>query len=75
MFIKKGMIVLVYVDDCIFISDKKETLLSFINSLKNGTAVFEFTDEGPMDKYLGVEIEKSAATILYCGNLSLFSKY
>ena len=52
------MIILTYVDDCILVSDKKETLQQFIHSLANGIEKFEFTDEGPMDKYLGVEIEK-----------------
>ena len=58
VFIKKGMIVLTYVDDCILISDKKEMISQFMTSLKNGIEKFEFTDEGPLDKYLGVEIEK-----------------
>ena len=58
VFLKKGMIILVYVDDCILISDTQATLLQFVDSLKNGIEKFEFTDEGPMDKYLGVEIEK-----------------
>ena len=55
---KKGMITLCYVDDCILISDKKQMLDDFIHSLENGVEKFEFTDEGPIDKYLGVEIEK-----------------
>ena len=55
---KKDMIVLTYVDDCILISTKREMLDRFTDSLKNGIEKFEFTDEGPLDKYLGVEIEK-----------------
>ena len=58
VFMKKGMVILCYVDDCILISDKKHMLDDFIHSLKNGIEKFEFTDEGPIDKYLGVEIEK-----------------
>lgn len=58
VFMKKGMIILTYVDDCILIANKKEMLDQFIYSLANGIEKFEFTDEGPMDKYLGVEIEK-----------------
>ena len=58
VFIKKGMIILTYVDDCILISDKTEMLEQFMTSLKNGIEKFEVTDEGPLDKYLGVEIEK-----------------
>ena len=30
----------------------------FIHSLKIGIEKFEFTDEGPIDKYLEVEVEK-----------------
>ena len=33
-------------------------LKQFIHSLANGIEKFEFTDEGTIDKYLGVEIEK-----------------
>ena len=52
------MIILTYVDDCILISEKKETLDQFIHSLANGIKNFEFTDEGAIDKYLGVEIDQ-----------------
>ena len=55
---KKGMIILTYVDDCILIANKKETLYQFIHSLANGIKSFEFTDEGAIDKYLGVEVEQ-----------------
>ena len=58
IFLKKGMILLTYVDDCILISDKIEMLQQFIHSLANGIEKFEFTGEDPMEKYLGVEIEK-----------------
>ena len=57
VFMKKGMIILTYVDDCILITNKKETLDQFIHSLANGIKNFEFTDEGAIDKYLGVDIE------------------
>ena len=55
---KKGMIISTYIDDCILISNKKETLDQFIHSLANGIKKFEFTDEGGIDKYPGVEIEQ-----------------
>ena len=58
VFTKKGMIILTYVDDCILITNKKETLDQFIHSLANGIEKFEFTDEGAIDKYLRVEIEQ-----------------
>ena len=58
VFMKKGMIILTYVDDCILIANKKEKLDQFIHSLANGIEKFEFTDEGAIDKYLGEEMEQ-----------------
>ena len=58
LFMKKGIIILTYVDDCILIAKKKETLDKFIYSLANGIEKLEFTDEGTIEKYLGVEIEQ-----------------
>ena len=52
------MIILRYVSDCILLSPKKETIDAFILSLKNGPENFVFTDEGSMEKYLGVDIQK-----------------
>ena len=55
VFMKKVMIILTYVDDCILVSDKKEKLDQFIHSLANGIKKLEVTDEGEIDKkYLGV---------------------
>ena len=58
VFMKKGMIILNYVDYCILITNKKETLDQSIHSLANGIEKIESTDEGAIDKYLGVEIEQ-----------------
>lgn len=58
VFLGKELIVLVYVDDCILFSNKKSVLRAYINSLNNGPENFIFTDEGKLDKYLGVEIKK-----------------
>ena len=55
-FMNKGMMILTYVDDCILIANKKETLDQFIHSLANGIEKFGFTYEGAIDKYLGVEV-------------------
>ncbi|MCP4479272.1 MAG: hypothetical protein GY818_14395, partial [Planctomycetaceae bacterium] len=52
------MIVLVYVDDCILISRESSTIKKFIESLASGPEGFIFTDEGTMERYLGVEITK-----------------
>ena len=50
VFIKKDMIVLVYVDDCILISTKELIINDFIKSLSNGPENFIFTDECNLDK-------------------------
>ena len=52
------MIILTYVYDCILIAKKKETLDQFIHSLANAIEKFKLTDEGTIDKYLGLEIEQ-----------------
>eukprot|EP00804_Cyclotella_cryptica_P006343 CCRYP_010172-RB/>CCRYP_010172-RB protein AED:0.32 eAED:0.32 QI:0/-1/0/1/-1/0/1/0/373 len=58
VFIRKDMIILVYVDDCILVSPSSALIKAFIESLANGPEEFAFTDEGSMDKYLGVDIQK-----------------
>ena len=58
VFIGKDMIILVYVDDCIIISKSKFQTDNFINSLAKGQENFDFTDEGTLSSYLGVEISK-----------------
>jgi hypothetical protein len=52
------IIVLVYVDDCIILSRDKKSIADFIDTLTHGPEKFAFTDEGSIDKYLGVEIER-----------------
>ena len=59
------MIILTYGDDFILIANKKETLDQFIYSLANGIKRFEFTDEGAIDKYMGVEIEQLKGKEIY----------
>ena len=44
VFMKKGMIILTYVNDCILIVNKKEILDQFIRSLSNGIEKFEFIE-------------------------------
>ena len=58
VFIRKDMIILVYVDDCILVSPSSAVIKAFIESLANGPEEFAFTDEGSMNKYLGVDIQK-----------------
>ena len=41
VFMKKCMIILTYLNDCILISNKKKTLDQFIHSLANGIELFD----------------------------------
>lgn len=56
IFIWKVMIILEYFNDCILISKEKSIFAQFIDSLTNSKENFVFTDNGTMDKYLGVDI-------------------
>jgi hypothetical protein len=57
IFMKKGLIVLVYVDDCIIISDNKLKIQHMVHSLSNGPEKFILTQEGSLDKFLGIDIK------------------
>ena len=56
LYIGNGMIVLTYVDDCIIIGPAMTEIDKFVESLKNGPEDFVLTDEGDIDKFLGIEI-------------------
>ena len=59
VFLGKSSIILVYVDDCIIISKKGSGVAKrLIKSLLDGNEHFQLTDEGNLDRYLGVEITK-----------------
>jgi hypothetical protein len=49
--------VLVYVDDCIIVSDNKMKIQHFVHSLKTGPEQFVLTEEGTLDKFLGINIQ------------------
>ena len=57
VFYRDGCIVLTYVDDCIIIGQSMKTVDAVINSLRDGNEDFELTDEGSLDKYIGVLIK------------------
>ena len=61
LYLKNGLAVLTYVDDCILISTSKQAIDTLIESLEKGTKEkpekFILTDEGDIDKFLGIEIE------------------
>ena len=50
------MILLVYVDDCIIIADNSMRIDYLIHSLKNGKEKYILTEEGTLDKLLGINI-------------------
>jgi hypothetical protein len=54
---KKGLIVLVYVDNCIIISDNKLKIQHLVHSLSTGSEEFVLTQEGTLDKFLGIDIK------------------
>jgi hypothetical protein len=56
LYIGNGMIVLTYVDDCIIIGPSMKDIDTFVNSMKEGDENFILTDEGDIDKFLGIEI-------------------
>ena len=58
VFYGEGCIILTYVDDCIIIGDSIARIDELILSLHGGNENFVFTDEGSIDKYLGVEIKQ-----------------
>ena len=57
VFFRDECIVLTYVDDCIILGKQMRIVDSVIDSLRTGSEDFELTDEGSIDKYLGVKID------------------
>ena len=56
LYLKEGMIVLTYVDDCIIVGNSMKDIDAFVKSMQNGPEGFILTDEGNIDKFLGIEI-------------------
>ena len=54
VFFRKDCVVLVYVDDCLIFSRTKEGVRDCITSIGNQ---FDITEEGSIEKYLGVDIK------------------
>ncbi len=50
------MVLLTYVDDCIIISPSKESINHLIASMQSGPENFKLTDEGDVNKFLGIKI-------------------
>jgi hypothetical protein len=59
VFLGKNSIVLVYVDDCIIVQKKGATCADdLIKELQEGPEKFSFTDDGDLEKYLGVDVKR-----------------
>ena len=50
------MIILTYVDDCIIVGPYIKDIDGFVRSMKSGSENFVLTDEGDINKLLGIEI-------------------
>jgi hypothetical protein len=61
LFMRKGMMSLVYVDKCIIIGKDMDAIDQFVLSMQNGLENFVLTHEGSIDKFLEL---KSTALVL-----------
>jgi hypothetical protein len=53
----EGMMILVYVDDCINIGKDMDDIDQLVLSMQNSPENFVLTDEGSIDQFLGIEIK------------------
>ena len=61
VFLGKTSIVLVYVDDCIIFQKKgSNDADELIRNLQEGEEKFTFTDDGNLEKYLGVDVKRNS---------------
>ena len=58
LYLKENMVLLTYVDDCIIISPSHESIDRLISSMQSGPENFRLTDEGGVNKFLGVKITR-----------------
>ena len=56
VFYSEGAVIITYVDDCIIFGDNPKLVDDANQSLWEGPKNFNLTDEGDMDKYLGIEV-------------------
>ena len=59
VFILERLIVLTYVDDCIIMGKMEDDIKDLYKSLSEGDENYDFTDEGDLKKYLGVEFTRN----------------
>ena len=58
LYLKEDMVLLTYVDDCIIISPSIKNIDRLVKSMQQGHENFKLTDEGDVNKFLGIEITK-----------------
>ncbi len=58
LYTRKGMVILVYVDDCIIVGEDMGEIDDFVLSMQNGLENFVLMDECSIDKFLGIEIKR-----------------
>ena len=61
LFFSPTVVVLIYVDDCIFFSKNKNEIQKIVQSLRKS---FTMTDEGDYETYLGVKVNKLESGII-----------
>ena len=59
-FCRKDSVVWTYVDDCVILSHKQDTITSLIESLNNSPEIYALTNEGDISNYIGVNINKNS---------------
>jgi hypothetical protein len=47
-----------YVDDCIIFINSMKNINTFVKSMKDGPKEYVLTDEGGINKFLGIEIKE-----------------
>ena len=58
LYLRDCMIILTYVDDCIIIGEQMSDINTFIDLMHEGQENFILTDEGDVNKFLGIETTK-----------------
>ena len=53
------MIIIIYVDDCIIVSDSMKDINAFVQSMKDGPKGCVFIDEGDINKNLEIETKQT----------------
>ncbi len=58
LYMKDGMVILVYVNDCIIIGKDMGEIDKFVRSMQQRSENFVLTDEGSIDRFLGIQIKR-----------------